>query len=508
MTMACKHKAVLLLSLSLPCLADSLLGHRNILREEMSTKGAFQEETINTLPVVDVKQCQNLKPTGPIEATLCDYETVDSVKDELYENLQGLVKTPFFRYVQMDMYRGCPFWEESAMCTEPTCSLDNVDEREIPDKWKMKALSKVDHITNYDKLAGCYYRDSDFCYLEDPKVGDYFDLSQIPERYTGYAGEGARHIWRSIYQENCFAPSSLQSPLNPMNEVQTCLEERVYYKVISGLHASISTHICLDYLNHTTGEWTPNVNCYVSRVASYPERLEYIYFNTVLLLRAVARLGPHFFLYDYAEGADTAAVTLRLNNVLGIAHEAGKFDEKTLFDGINAQALKEEFKHHFRNVTRIMDCIDCDQCRLWGKVQTMGIATALKVLFELDETSLSRSPDSNPLQRSEIVALFNTLHRFSESLHAVDVFRRIATQNDESSESAETEATFKYQGSKEDLPNTTAEASRRRVEGLIQFCKETTAECIGAASGIWSRGIHTLESLFSPSSKSRADDEL
>jgi hypothetical protein len=50
-----------------------------------------------------------------------------------------------------------------------------------------------------------------------------------------------------------------------------CLEKRVYYKVISGvfclyilcqplliplgLHASISTHICHEYLDQTTGQW-------------------------------------------------------------------------------------------------------------------------------------------------------------------------------------------------------------------------------------------------------------
>jgi len=50
--------------------------------------------------------------------------------------------------------------------------------------------------------------------------------------------------------------------------------------------------------------------------------------------------------------------------------------------------LKEEFKTHFRNVTRIMDCVGCDKCRLWGKVQTTGVATALKVLFEMDEKAL------------------------------------------------------------------------------------------------------------------------
>lgn len=90
-----------------------------------------------------------------------------------------------------------------------------------------------------------------------------------------------------------------------------------------------------------------------------------------------------------------------------------------------------------------MDCVGCDKCRLWGKIQTTGLATALKILFELDEKMLkwvmtcvppkiSRdltfklSPKSNPdlLHRSEVVALFNTLFRFSESLKAVDDFRR------------------------------------------------------------------------------------
>jgi ERO1-like protein beta len=33
--------------------------------------------------------------------------------------------------------------------------------------------------------------------------------------------------------------------------------------------------------------------------------------------------------------------------------------------------------------------------------------------------------NANLLQRSEVVALINTLHRFSESLHAVDDFRRL-----------------------------------------------------------------------------------
>ena len=116
-----------------------------------------------------------------------------------------------------------------------------------------------------------------------------------------------------------------------------------------------------------------------------------MYFDAVLLLRAVARLGPYLSAYDYCGTGtheDDVETVERLTKVIDIARAVGKFDESVLFRGENANVLKQEFKEHFRNGTRIMDCVGCDKCRLWGKVQTTGIATALKVLFELDEKTL------------------------------------------------------------------------------------------------------------------------
>lgn len=31
--------------------------------------------------------------------------------------------------------------------------------------------------------------------------------------------------------------------------------------------------------------------------------------------------------------------------------------------------LQEEFRLHFKNISRIMDCVGCSKCRLWGKLQ-------------------------------------------------------------------------------------------------------------------------------------------
>jgi hypothetical protein len=68
-----------------------------------------------------------------------------------------------------------------------------------------------------------------------------------------------------------------------------------------------------------------------------------------------------------------------------------------------------------------MDCIGCDKCRLWGKLQVNGYGTALKILFDYDENKNGENP---PLRRTELVALINTFGRISHSLAAVRSFRQ------------------------------------------------------------------------------------
>ena len=67
-----------------------------------------------------------------------------------------------------------------------------------------------------------------------------------------------------------------------------------------------------------------------------------------------------------------------------------------------------------------MDCVGCDKCRLWGKVQVTGLGTALRLLFAFEAT------EDQPhivLGRNELVALINTAHRISESIQAIETFR-------------------------------------------------------------------------------------
>ena len=64
-----------------------------------------------------------------------------------------------------------------------------------------------------------------------------------------------------------------------------------------------------------------------------------------------------------------------------------------------------------------MDCVSCDKCRLNGKVQVRGLATAMKVLFVPESTKLVKS-----LKAGEIVSLVQLLSKLSESLLIIDKF--------------------------------------------------------------------------------------
>jgi ERO1-like protein beta len=305
-------------------------------------------------------------------------------------------------------------------------------------------------------------------------------LVDNPERFTGYAGEGTKQVWDAIYRENCFSKSSfpksaslgasklsnrgpaaneLKSVLEERGRQQLleehlknapntpfitetglenedeCLEKRVFYRVISGMHTSISTHLCWEYLNQTTGDWGPNLQCYKDRLHRFADRVSNLYFNYALVLRAVTKLGPYLKDYTFCSGdpvqdRNTKAKVQALTSMARTVPQI--FDESLMFVNGEGPSLKEDFRNRFRNVSRIMDCVGCDKCRLWGKVQTAGYGAALKVLFEFD----NNAADVPQLKRTELVALFNTLGRISDSLTAIHHFRTMveAEETEEESE--------------------------------------------------------------------------
>ncbi|XP_022354881.1 ERO1-like protein beta [Enhydra lutris kenyoni] len=297
-----------------------------------------------------------------------------------------------------------------------------------------------------------------FCELDDERspAAQYVDLLLNPERCTSYKGSYAWRVWNSIYAENCLKPRSVYRPLNPLAPSRgeddgesfytwlegLCLEKRVFYKLISGLHASINLHLCANYLlEETWGKpsWGPNMKEFKRRFdpvetkGEGPRRLKNLYFLYLIELRALSKVAPYFersivdlYTGNVEEDADTK--TLLLNIFQDTKSFPMHFDEKSMFAGDKkgAKSLKEEFRLHFKNISRIMDCVGCDKCRLWGKLQTQGLGTALKILFS--EKEIQKLPENSPskgfqLTRQEIVALLNAFGRLSTSIRELQNFK-------------------------------------------------------------------------------------
>ncbi|KAK0731387.1 endoplasmic reticulum Oxidoreductin 1-domain-containing protein [Lasiosphaeris hirsuta] len=452
-----------------------------------------------------------ISPKAIVSDACASYSTLERLNRKVNPAVEELVQTTdFFSYYRLNLFnKKCPFWdEENGMCGNIACAVETLDnEEDIPEVWRASELGKLEGprakhpgksiqrerpktplqgglgenvgescVVEYDDECD----DRDYCVPEDESTaskGDYVSLLRNPERYTGYAGAGAKQVWDAIYGENCFQKSSFphsaslgkvmmpkgpaamdfkavieaagrqqvleeqrqSNPLTPfvaktgLEHEAECLEKRVFYRVISGMHASISTHICWDFLNQTTGQWQPNVACYSNRLHNSPDRISNLYFNYALLTRAIAKLGPYlsshtdytFCMGDRDQDAATRA------KVLSVVEKASSvpqiFDESLMFKNGEGPSLKEDFRNRFRNVSRVMDCVGCDKCRLWGKLQTSGYGTALKVLFEFDNND---APEVPVLKRTELVALFNTYARLGSSLSAIQQFRGMVEEGE------------------------------------------------------------------------------
>ncbi|TQS39377.1 hypothetical protein Golomagni_00094 [Golovinomyces magnicellulatus] len=444
--------------------------------------------------------------TAIISDACISFSTLDKINLELKDSIADITRnTDFFSYYRLNLFgKECPFWsDDNGVCGNVACAVNTLDnEEQIPIPWRAKELGKLqgprvihpinklrqnhkfknpsDDQHESDFQESCVIEDDmsddrDYCISEDESIGykgDYVSLVDNPERFTGYAGEGAKQIWDAIYRENCFSRSSYldsktsTTPTSPQRSAakelklvlqnqeslktleapqdktfviarntpgflyeSECLERRVFYRIVSGMHTSISAHICYDYLDQKSGRWSPNIQCYKERIHNHHDRISNLYFNYAVVMRAIIKLGPYLNEYAYCSD-DEIQNSITMKKVQSLVEKASAmpqvFDESVMFVNEDGPSLKEDFRRRFRNISRIMDCVGCDKCRLWGKLQTAGYGAALKVLFE----SGIKPNDFPRLRRTEIVALFNTFARISSSLEAIKELKSLSIESE------------------------------------------------------------------------------
>ncbi|KAA0710953.1 ERO1-like protein alpha [Triplophysa tibetana] len=425
--------------------------------------------------------------TGTLDDCACDVETIDKFNNkDIFPKLQKLLSSDYFRFYKVNLNNPCPFWSDHSQCGLTYCAVKSCTPGEVPEgiksssnKYSEEPSQDVEGCDMTEKLGAVngtlndetrqalsewkkHDDESDrFCMLddEDSPQSQYVDLMLNPERFTGYKGPEAWRIWNSIYEENCFKPYSVKRPLNPLvsnsGDIDgqgfhrwlegLCVEKRAFFRLISGLHASINVHLSARFLleeNWFEMQWGHNVSEFQARFdeeltkGEGPKRLRNLYFLYLIELRALAKVLPYFersafHLYTGQSEQDAENKNMLLELLQVAKTFPLHFDETTLFAGNMKEALKlkEDFKRTFKNISRIMDCVECFKCRLWGKLQTQGLGTALKILFsERQIEAMPNTRKSTPsfqLSRQEIVSLFNAFGRISTSIRELENFRSL-----------------------------------------------------------------------------------
>ena len=315
-------------------------------------------------------------------------------------------------------------------CQNEACSIKICDKHLIPPAFLDECFqSQVDNTISDsvradfakwqkhdDKLYPFCHATDDFC-----QVCDYVDLTINPETFTGYSGPSAQKVWKAIYDENCFFSSNSLIDVNYESFIEElCMEKRVFFRALSGLHSSISIHLSAQYpilSKFTMRTYGPNKNEFDRRFAHENGQhwLKNLYFLFLLELQALNSVSEYLKSHHYYT-ADKNEDKLTKDMIKDILEITSDFENPLFRNGKDSNPLPfDEFQLHLGNINQIMNCVGCDKCKLWGKLQITGLTTAFKILFG----------KPSKLKRKEIVALLNSFGRLSASIYQLSIFREM-----------------------------------------------------------------------------------
>jgi ERO1-like protein alpha len=97
---------------------------------------------------------------------------------------------------------------------------------------------------------------------------------------------------------------------------ESCDEESlVFYRIISGVHSSISMHLLREYLlDEATNTWGPNMEIFKERMAAQSkcDHVRNLYFAYLFVLEAVARAAPALQQVRYHTGMPAEDTTTQV----------------------------------------------------------------------------------------------------------------------------------------------------------------------------------------------------
>jgi hypothetical protein len=245
---------------------------------------------------------------------------------------------------------------------------------------------------------------------------DYYDIQQFADGYTGYDGS---EVWRFIHDRICFDGYNYDDDHWKAD----------FNKAVSGLHSMVSAQVVRGISERVeSGESFKEAEIWRDPRAEFERRLgqdgetplaiENLYFSYMLLLTATSKARARL-LKDCDSGKidEESAAELRKvlasplldNPSVGVA--SIKLHDHAVKDSDSVGALWEA-RMRTRELLRIMNCVQCNKCRLHGKVSVMGLSTALQILVG----QKGEGGDVTRVHRVELATLMTALDKFSRAI--------------------------------------------------------------------------------------------
>ncbi|RPA78645.1 endoplasmic reticulum oxidoreductin 1 [Ascobolus immersus RN42] len=281
----------------------------------------------------------------------------------------------------------------------------------------------VNPTASFCEFLPAWYPDADLVHIPKEQnltawygLMERWNLLTLPERYTGYSQDGdGWKIWEMLHDitnaENSFwaSPSGRSSPR----------VRELIGSILSGMHASISTHIChtISY-NSKFAPYPDLQTCLTARLLNHQEWITQMEHNYHLILQTIAKLRPFVedsdSKYENVNHSLDSETRSKLLSLIDVAYTANlKFRAPSSFNIPELdEAEQNEMLFLLKKIDELLNCVTCSQCRVWGTLQGDGYATALTLRLVDGEASC--------MTGGKLVALVNTLDRLSFSIEALE----------------------------------------------------------------------------------------
>jgi hypothetical protein len=68
------------------------------------------------------------KLPGKVKDSLVGYDTVESIARSIMPRVHELLQLDFFRYLKINLEKGCPFWQVDGRCVNKACAVEFTEE--------------------------------------------------------------------------------------------------------------------------------------------------------------------------------------------------------------------------------------------------------------------------------------------------------------------------------------------------------------------------------------------